>query len=436
MARIVIRPRHPAPAKVISLSVRPLEASHLCFNVDGIVGDAVLGSDGNPVASLGASVAPALAANNSVPRGSSAVLFPFDAFYKTLTNRRTTGGDDSVLYYDANNIVSHTKPYTLATLRAEGRKLALRKAINARQNAFYAKYGARQQTEIINKMNEYYSAKRGNSKPKRLAILSEMADQQWSDLDKQYKKDERTGVVKTTSITSLTNNVSGGFVENVKLVGGGFPTPPQTQNWNEALAPADVSLTQESSGGSSTLMSYGYRVPSIEDRAKNERAQISLIDQQFAQFMAGQTLPNLKQIFANELESIDMDVCRLQLAVLDTILMSPISGTITGVYKKPGDFVRAGEPVIRIEDSSTVLLVARLIFPGAIRLGDTVTTSTTALYEAIPDNEITGKVVAVRGQSEDDQWEVIVKYSNTGGGSFTLPLGYHFDYDDTTVMIS
>ncbi len=429
-------PPKPAPAKVISLSVRPLQASHLCFNTDGIIGDPILDANGDPVASLGAVVAPALGPNNSVPGGASAVLFNFDSFYQTLSNRPTVSGNDSLLEYDATNIVSYTKPYALATLRAEGRKLALRKAINARQNAFYAKYGTNQQTQIINTMNGYYSNSNSDSKPARLSRLSSMLDQQWNELDQQYQNDHRTGVVKTTSITSISNTVSGQFVENVNLLGGGFPVPPQSENWTAELAPADVSLTQESGAGISNVMGYGYRIPSIEDHAKYERAKVNLIDQQFAQFMAGQTLPNLKQIFENELESIDMDVCRLQVSVLDTILMSPIAGTITGVYKKPGDFVRAGEPVIRVEDSSTVLLVAKLVFPGAITIGDTMTISTTLYDGSILDPAITGTVVAVRGQKEDDHWEVIVKYSNIGGGSFTLPLGYHFDYDDTTVTIS
>ena len=34
-----------------------------------------------------------------------------------------------------------------------------------------------------------------------------------------------------------------------------------------------------------TNTDYGYRIPYIESEAQNERAQISLMDQQFAQFM-------------------------------------------------------------------------------------------------------------------------------------------------------
>ena len=75
-----------------------------------------------------------------------------------------------------------------------------------------------------------------------------------------------------------------------------------------------------------------------------------LIDQQFSQLMYTQNLPYLATVFRNELNSIDSNVFRLQVSYLDTILMSPINGTVTGVYKNPGDAVQAGQPVIRVED--------------------------------------------------------------------------------------
>ena len=112
---------------------------------------------------------------------------------------------------------------------------------------------------------------------------------------------------------------------------------------------------------------YGYRIPYYEGAAQFERAQISLIDQQFAQFMYGQNLPHLAQVFQNELNSIDSNVFRLQVAFLDTILLSPIAGTVTGIYKNPGDAVKAGEPVIRVEDNSNIYLVATVDTPRTHR---------------------------------------------------------------------
>ena len=85
---------------------------------------------------------------------------------------------------------------------------------------------------------------------------------------------------------------------------------------------------------------YGYRTPFFENQAQNQRAQISLIDQQFAQLMFGQNLPNLAQVFQNELNTIDNNVYRLQIAFLNTILMSPIPARYG--YLLPGDCVEGG----------------------------------------------------------------------------------------------
>jgi len=45
--------------------------------------------------------------------------------------------------------------------------------------------------------------------------------------------------------------------------------------------------------------------------------------------------------------------------------------------------------------------------------------------------------VASRGYDEDDRWDVTAKCNNLdGGGNPIFPLGYHFDYDNTTVSIT
>jgi hypothetical protein len=185
---------------------------------------------------------------------------------------------------------------------------------------------------------------------------------------------------------------------------------------------------------------YGYRVPYYECLAQGARSQISLIDQKFAAFMYGQNLPHLAQVFANELNSIDGDVYRMQIAYLNTILLSPIPGIVTGVYKNPGEAVKAGEPVIRVENNTVILLEASLIFRGPISIGQPVTV-TTALFSSSSGapTSITGAVVAARGHSDDDQWDVIIECDNMNHSNTPptpiFPLGYRFDYDDTTVTV-
>jgi hypothetical protein len=398
----------------------------------------------------------------------------------------TVPGDLSRLLYDFLQIQLITQPYTLAALRAESRKALLDKAINSRQNAWYAKYG--QAPAIILQMNKFYSPLVTDSKPVRLEVLSSIAKDQFQALKTAYSDPShpRMGVVRTTNsvLSSKTqtkdksqeqskgkSTQTGGTDEEsltapvglpatlsplpqggASIAGFGFgsqgsyyPSLSYEEGTSGDTTQSSGSETSHSSGTAlqhETIVNtdYGYRTPYFECRAQFERAQISLIDQQFAQFMYGQNLPHLAQVFQNELNSMDGDIYRLQIAYLSTILMSPIpNGIVTGVYKNPGDPVRAGEPVIRVENNSTVYLMATLVCSGLISIGSTVTVNT-SLYDSStpPTPPIVGQVVAVRGhRGEDDQWDVIVSYDNTGSsGGPVLPLYYNFDYDDTTATIS
>lgn len=442
-------------AKVVSMSVMPLQASLLCFEVGGILGEL------------------------DVQLGAPVTAFDFAGCYATLGSAPIVTGDPSRLQYDFLAIQGLASAHTLAALRAEPAKAVLDKAINARQNAYYAKYGSTQSAAIIAQMNQNYtidpsSPHYNNSKAQRLALLAGLALEQQDLLQHAYSSDGRPAVVMTTKSvlksethshgssgeTGQSSEIAQEFTSaNGLPEGGNISSPPASgaplPEWN-STAPATVDLQEGSSSNTSTSKGsahehqtivntdYTYRVPSIENAAQNHRAQISLMDEQFALFMQSQNLPYLAQVFINELSSIDSDVYQLQIAFLNTILMSPIAGTVTGIYKNPGDAVQAGEPVIRVENDSTVLLVATLIYRGPITVGSSVTVETTLFDAPGPPTTVPGSVVAVRGQREDDQWLVIAQCDNQASGSgggggpspTIFPLGYQFDYDNTTVSIT
>jgi hypothetical protein len=388
--------------------------------------------------------------------------FDFAAFYATLGSMPIVPGHPARLLYDFLEIQAFAKKFTLVALRAEPNKAALSKAVNARANAYYAKYA--NAPAIIAKINDFYSPSVSGSKPNWLDNLSTNSDVQFKQLSAAYFTDNRTDVVKTTlsvldsELTSFGNSNTDDESDTTSI---DFPAGPQkfdappfggslpsfTVTGSDVLVHEDVQMSKGSQSSASggfarqhqTIINtdYGYRIPYLENFAQYYRAQISLIDEKFASFMYAQNLPFLAAVFQNELTSIDSDVYRTQIAYLNTILMSPIPGTVTGIYKNPGDAVRPGEPVIRVENSAEILLVATLIFRGPISIGSSVTVSTTLFDLSGPPTTVTGRVVAVRGQREDEQWDVIVKCKNLdGGGKPIFPLGYHFDYDDTTVSIT
>lgn len=100
-------------------------------------------------------------------------------------------------------------------------------------------------------------------------------------------------------------------------------------------------------------------LPALEDRAQPfydakaqyQRAQVSLIDQRFSALQSAQNIPNLTTVFRNELASIDANVYQLQIAYLNTILMSPIPRDSNGRLQES----RQPRPSGRTRDTRRVL---------------------------------------------------------------------------------
>ncbi len=437
-------------AKIVSLVAHPLQASHLCFEVDGVV-EAL-------AAKLGDVVTPTKQPPPGPP-GSFAV-FDFRGFCQLLESA-PTGADASLLLYDAAHVEGEVGASALASLRAAPYRAVLDQAIARRQNAYHSKYGS--STFIINTLMGVYSPTSPVSKPNMLNILEQLANDQLVALSQAYATDDRTGVVKsTTSVLKgrthsseysetegtmnredLADNIgspahlgalpqAGGSMEGRGFKGGKW-LPIET------ISEGSSGETTGSTGSAYeqqtiTNTDYAYRVPYVEAQAQGLRTQINLMDEKTTQYLANQSLPHLETIFANELRCIDLDVVRLQVALLNTMLTSPIPGRVTGVYKNPGDSVTAGEPVCRVEDDSTVLLAGQVVYRDRIAVGASVTLTNTALFGvAAPPTTIVGTVKAVNGLGDDDMWDVVIECPNLDpAGVPVLPLGYSFHHDDGT----
>src|SRR5215469_2109350 len=422
---------HAKHGKPVSLHVKPFKITHLCFEVDGIVD------------------------KSNVELGQQVTAYDLSTLYAALRSGKTTLGDDSRLVYDAETIERAFPAPPLVILRNEIRKTALNQAINARQNAYFSKYG--HITDISALMNLYYSPSVAHSKPNRLASLAVLSADQANQLKMAYTADKRLGVVKNTVSTvdsatrSIDSSVASGRLDHV---GAGFtsedrilPAPPEHANWGNFHFnddnPMGLSIDESSNEEKTSVLGsahefqaimntdYGYRIPYLESQAQDHRAQISLMDERFVQFMSALHLPHIQQVLKNELESIDRDIYKLQVALVDTNLISPIDGVVTGIYKYPGDAVHSGEPVVRVEDSNTILILATLVYRGPIAIGTHLTIET-HLFDSPKSKKLVGTAVSVRGHTDDESWEVIIKANNLDTkGKTILPIGYRFDYDDT-----
>ena len=409
------------PAKPLSLTVRPLHVANLCFEVGGILGQSF--------AELGAKVS----------------AFDFDSLYKSFRAAGTLQGNPGRLEFDSVRIDGVTKPpvpstpagpFALAALRAEPVKAALNKAILSRENAFITKYGGI--AAIADAMRKLIPA-RG------LLInnLSFLSDKMKTTLNAAYEQAPDFKNVVTKTITNIVSrHHEEPFVTKATEVSDqGVITASRV--FHEKVVSA-INLSGVDPAGACEFQrventGYEFRVPTLENFARNERAQIEIGREAIAFVSETHFLDRLEDVFKNELASIDADVNQMQVAYLNTILMSPIDGIVTGVYKNPGDPVAAGEPVFRVENNDDILIVARISCRGPIMIDSMLHVETALFDRPDPRVKIDAQVVAARGQGEDDQWEVIAKCSNVDPADKTkniFPLGYSFDYDDTDVSIS
>lgn len=369
-------------AKPLSLTVRPFQVSHLCFEVGGILG--------RSLAELGTKVS----------------AFDFDHLYFSFRDANRGGAvDPGRLRYDSDGIDGLTisssmvgvRPPALAALRAEPVKAALNKAVIMRENAFITKYG-----NVAGIAAFVRAIKPANNL--QLANLSNGSEAMRRGLLNAYNAAGRTGVVQMTTSDLTSKSIQGN-------------SNSETQHVEN--------------------MGYDFRFPLVENNMRNDRLQASLGDERVSNFMQTHYLDRMEEVFKNEVAAMDADINQLQVAYLNTILMSPIDGIVTGVYKNLGDAVSPGEPVFRVENNEDVLIVAKVGCRGPISVGSMLQVKTT-LFD-IPSSPvgIEAEIVAVRGEGEDDQWEVIAKRKNTdnAGKGPLFPLGYNFDYDNTEVNI-
>ena len=400
-------------AKPLSLNVRPLRVSSLSFQVSGIFAESFC--------ELGASV----------------LAFDFNDI--GLRFRQANVGaprTDGRVRFDSDGIDAATKTppqrFALGALRAEVAKAGLNKAIVQRANVFITKHA--KTAEIVSVLQAAATVKEA-----RLARLSRRSQQRTDKLLSAYQhtgRDEVDVVTKTTTdITSKHHEEP--FVTTTTEVSEKVTTSITAHK----LVVSASAVKNSDKAGAVEIQSientgYEFRMPFIEEDMRNDREQNSISDQRVAHFLQSHYLDRIPEIYDNELAALDADINQWQAAYLDTILLSPISGTVTGVYKNPGEHVSAGEPVVRVEDNSEVLIVANLICRGPIAVGSVLQIATPLFDSSDTQTALKAVIVSARCQRDNDHWEVVAKCANLdGAGDTILPLGYSFDFDTTDVQV-
>jgi len=397
------------------MRVLPVSSANLSFPVHGIVGDF------------------------NVLLGQQVTPFDFNAFSAGLG---ATAPNAGVLKYNSAGIYDDpvVTASMLMSLRAEPVKAALDKAIFARQAAYWRKYP--DVVGLFDRMQSDYSAKTSY-----LESLSLFYNQQYTALNQAYQNDRRGQVVMSTTSSLTSKTTTSGSTQTTETVdkwygtddsGKAVPLYPQVDTTSSGTETPGTELSQTQTV---TNTGYTYRTPAIENQIQFYREMLSLIDQNTAMWLAEKSITGLLQVLENELASIDLDVKQMQVAFLNTILLSPIGGIVTHIRKRPGDFVKPGETVVRVEDNSTVILVGTVSAASVLSVNSTGTVTTT-LPGATSQTVITGTIVGVDGQRDHDQlWHVAIQCVNLRVVSPPpeivpiLPLNFSLDPSVTTIQI-
>lgn len=378
-----------ATGKAVNLRVRPVQSADLCYPVDGTIllqPDSLLG--------------------RTVQR------FDLESFYVVLGDESV---DPSRLLWGSRMINDRLRPFLLSALRAEHVRADLDQAIGMRQNAYITTYSA----DVVAQAKRVYLDNPSDQGSVLFRLVSDLEGNTsvlHGTLNSLYLQDGIWGnpIKKTKTDTT--------FSSILNVPGTGMPT--QYQN--------TAASTSETRG-------YEYRLPSVENDIRFRRARIGQRQEFLAAWRMKEMCERAEVTFGNELTAIDQQIRKLQVAYIDTMLVPPFTGIVTGVFRNTGDFVSAGQPVVRVEADEQVYLVGTIKCRDMVRLNNKVSVTTT-LFDAPggQPTKIEGVVSSVRGHdSVDEQWDVLILCANrTATGEPILPLNYNFDFDSTTITIT
>jgi multidrug resistance efflux pump len=416
------RPTKPN-GKVRSLTVRPIQSADLAFEMPGMISFQDFDK-----AKLGERV-------NKCDLESE--------IYRVLNEADQSSG---LFKYGAEIILDKLKDFVLFTLNNRALRAALRQSILVRANAYFEKYSK------INEIQDFYKEIYANTdesknKIRRLESLRQSHEDKIAELVKKYNELAKKIVIDAKSTVKITPLATKTSQQKIEVSTTEHTVPETTSEplilkdggWKDLKSlgdqlenPKNASLFSQET--ITDLVDFKY--PLKDEEIALQRIQLEIQDELLKHQLINLKVQNLTQIMNNELQLLELDITKLQNAFLQTLLISPISGLITAIYKDVGETVSAGEPVIRVENDEELLIVGFIQYRGSLKLQQEVTLAT-KIFETNETKEILGRLVAIRGHdADDDEWDVIIHCSNAEKPEDRIiPINYHFDKDTTELYI-
>ncbi len=346
-----------------------------------------------------------------------------------------TGQPTGRLTHDSTKLRQTLLPLAFCVLSNECMAAELDQAILRRQSQFLKRNQFVTQMQAL--VQTTYPAK-----VNKLNQLLSLVEQHFQSLDTVYNPPGGPAAGVTSPKTVMATRVAGlgsRFEGATHILEGGGEKQLHNTNSSTVMTrfdpasgqivdirdPAAVTLSQETI---SISENDELRNPNIENQMRRQRITVDLMDEILGESLFNLTVPNLSATWANDLKAIDLEVRCLQVQFIETFLTPRLSGTVCAVQKDAGDNVRAGEPVIRIEDDTQILLAGQVKCRAPLRIGQSCTIETNNVFATNPAVALSlnAPVAAIRGyDSETDRWNLVLAAQNTG--AIRLPLGYEFE---------
>jgi hypothetical protein len=385
--------------KAVNLRVRPVTSVDLCYPVDGLISWQIPNLYGTQVRHVMFGHLYSMLSHTASQRPPEEGEVGGDS--------RLVWGSDKIDSYLRNVAGQAAGPGTtlVSRLRNVSEAADLDSALAMRQNAFLTSYSP----EVLEVARKAYHSNPGDQSAVRHRLLAEAEKdvrRLHRGLDDAYRRSGWSGIIeyaRSEYDNKATQYSGSGHVQ--------FEGIADTLSWG-----------------------YEYRYPSAENDLRYRNVLAAVRQEYVSAWRMSELHRHGATVFANELRAIDQSIRKLQSAYIDTFLVTPTPGVVTGVFREQGDYVRAGEPVVRVENDAAVILVGTVKYRGMVRVGDGVTVSTALAGGAAPTTLI-GEVIAVRGHDAvSEQWELLALCDNlTPTDDRILPLNYNFDFERTTV---
>lgn len=429
--------------KVRSLITRPLQSSDLAFEIPGVL------DWQNPGIRLGTRLAA-----TAVPN--------VDQIWSDL--QRRSADDTRSVVYSAAKILEDFGAKALFRLRNHHEQIALSQTIQQRDAQYLRIYRAAQQmtaavrTAVTAQTKHASDAVTANAQ--RFAAI-DAAYASTAGWDRVKTTTETTHTSKGTVLTDLFVTPIGMLTPSYRVTStpegsGSVQVPnevlnvpvysePATSKWarldntaaqgskhREPAFFSQRSVIQED-GNIRRSVSEGqdFWHPKLDNVLDFQRGQSAAIQEHLRAVISELSTEKLSDAMNRDFSAIEQEVLRHQTRLMNTYMQPPYAGVITAIYKDVGEFVQAGEPVLRVENDRQIYIHGFVVMRAAPRIDQTARIVARRIFETSDTMTLPVRVASIRGHNaDDDEWEVMFQAENTNG---RLPLNYAFEPATTAV---